>query len=46
MILPNNDIKIIKTHSNPFLQIFHFDINQPFYFMSLSDNGEINRMDF
>ena len=41
MILPNDDIKIITTHTSPVLQIFHFDINQPFHFMSLSDNGEI-----
>ena len=41
MILPNDDIKIITTHSSPVLNVFHFDINQPFHFMSLSDNGEI-----
>ena len=41
MILPNDDIKIITTHSSPVLQVFHFDINQPYHFMSLSDNGEI-----
>ena len=41
MILPNDDIKIITTHSTPVLNVFHFDINQPFHFMSLSDNGEI-----
>ena len=41
MILPNDDIKTITTHSSPVLQVFHFDINQPFHFMSISDNGEI-----
>ena len=41
MILPNDDIKIITTHTSPVLQVFHFDINQPFHFMSISDNGEI-----
>ena len=41
MILPNDDIKIIATHSSPILNVFHFDINQPYHFMSLSDNGEI-----
>ena len=41
MILPNDDIKIITTHTSPILQVFHFDINQPYHFMSLSDNGEI-----
>ena len=41
MILPNDDIKIITTHFSPVLNVFHFDINQPFHFMSLSDNGEI-----
>ena len=41
MILPNDDIKIITTHSSPVLNVFHFDIDQPFHFMSLSDNGEI-----
>ena len=41
MILPNDDIKIITTHTSPILQVFHFDINKPYHFMSLSDNGEI-----
>ena len=41
MILPNDDIRIITTHSSPVLKVFHFDINQPYHFMSLSDNGEI-----
>ena len=41
MILHNDDIKIITTHSSPILNVFHFDINQPYHFMSLSDNGEI-----
>ena len=41
MILPNDDIKVITTHSSPILKVFHIDINQPYHFMSLSDNGEI-----
>ena len=41
MILPNDDIKVITTHSSQVLQVFHFDINQPYHFMSISDNGEI-----
>ena len=41
MILPNDDIKIIASHTSPVLHVFHFDINQPYHFMSLSDNGEI-----
>ena len=41
MILPNDDIKVITSHSSSVLQVFHFDINQPYHFMSLSDNGEI-----
>ena len=41
MILPNDDIKIITSHSSPVLQVFHFDINEPYHFMSISDNGEI-----
>ena len=41
MILPNDDIKIIASHTSPVLHVFHFDINEPYHFMSLSDNGEI-----
>ena len=41
MILPNDDIKVITTHSSPILKVFHIDINQSYHFMSLSDNGEI-----
>ena len=41
MILPNEDVKIITSHSSPILKVFHLDFNKPYHFMSLSDNGEI-----
>ena len=41
MILTNEDVKIITSHSSPVLKVFHISFNKPYHFMSLSDNGEI-----
>lgn len=41
MLLTNDGIKIICTHTSPVINIFHFTNNDPNHFISLSDNGEI-----
>jgi len=41
MILSSDDVKIVTNHFSPVLKVFHLEFNQPYHFLSLSDNGEI-----
>ena len=41
MLLPNEGVDFILSHSSQIIGVFHFEIDQPNHFMSLSDNGEM-----
>ena len=46
MLLPDDNVKIVTTHTNNVINIYHFDFDDEDHFLSLSDDGQIIEWSF